>query len=183
MFNNKTVTLDLIRSAYITDRYNDKRFSLRQKEELAKLMRNSVRVAETTYHKIDDACDENEEKQIMSQFISKIRPKEEELNEEEIINEFLKRLNIENKPDVKKCVKKCVKGHQKEKKFDVKEWGKEYRSKNTETIKQKQKQRYDENKDNVLRNKILWNINSKGSKPRADTVKKYNLVFDGTNWV
>ncbi len=51
-FTDKHVTLDSLRSAYITDKYNSKQFTMRQKEELAKKMRHSVNVASQIYHKI-----------------------------------------------------------------------------------------------------------------------------------
>ena len=51
-FENKHVTVDLLRSAYITDKYNNKSFSNRDKNELAKNMRHSASVANNIYNKI-----------------------------------------------------------------------------------------------------------------------------------
>ena len=56
-FPNKNVGVDLIRSAYITHKYNDSRFSMKQKKELALLMRSSIHMAQNTYHKIVDVSD------------------------------------------------------------------------------------------------------------------------------
>ena len=46
------VTVDMLRSAYITDRYN-KGITNRQKEELATKMRHSASIASQIYHKIE----------------------------------------------------------------------------------------------------------------------------------
>ena len=62
-FQNKNIGVDLIRSAYITDKYNNKTLSMRQKEDLALKMRNSVRVAQTIYHKIEPISEDVKEEQ------------------------------------------------------------------------------------------------------------------------
>jgi hypothetical protein len=57
LFSPKRVTVDLLRSAYIIDKYNNKKMSLAKKEELAKKMRHSVSTAEENYNKLDVDCE------------------------------------------------------------------------------------------------------------------------------
>ena len=78
-FPDKKVSVDILRSAYITDKYNNKHFTMRDKEELAKLNRNSVFMASTVYHKIDNR--EKSIDDIIDEFISKIPVKKEYINE------------------------------------------------------------------------------------------------------
>ena len=42
---------------------------------------------------------------------------------------------------------------------------------------------YDDNKYDVLRKKILYNLNKNKTNPRADTVQKYNLKLENNEWV
>jgi hypothetical protein len=59
LFAPRRVSIDLLRSAYIIDKYNDKKMSLAQKEELAKKMRHSASTAEANYNKVDVDCETN----------------------------------------------------------------------------------------------------------------------------
>jgi len=52
-FSPQRVTVDILRSAYITHFYSDPRKTLKDKDELALLMRHSAKIAEREYHKID----------------------------------------------------------------------------------------------------------------------------------
>ena len=52
-FSPQRVTVDILRSAYITHFYSDPRKTLAQKEDLAKLMRHSAIIAQREYQKID----------------------------------------------------------------------------------------------------------------------------------
>ena len=61
--------------------------------------------------------------------------------------------------------------------------GKIYRQEHKDEIKQKRLKHYDDNKYDVLRKKILYNINTNKTKPRADTINKYNLKFESDKWV
>ena len=47
------MTVDILRSAYITHFYSDPRKTLKDKEELARLMRHSAATAQREYQKID----------------------------------------------------------------------------------------------------------------------------------
>ena len=51
-FDNKIIGVDIVRASYITHFYNKRGVTMEQKEELAKLMRSSVAMASTIYHKI-----------------------------------------------------------------------------------------------------------------------------------
>ena len=59
---NKKLSVDLLRSAYITHYYNKPNFTLAQKNDLAKKMRHSVNIAMLSYQKmnIPYVIDENE---------------------------------------------------------------------------------------------------------------------------
>ena len=52
-FSPQRVTVDILRSAYITHFYSVPRKTLKDKDELARLMRHSAKIAEREYHKID----------------------------------------------------------------------------------------------------------------------------------
>ena len=52
-FSPQRVTVDILRSAYITQFYSDPRKTLKDKDELARLMRHSSKFAEREYNKID----------------------------------------------------------------------------------------------------------------------------------
>ena len=52
-FSPQHVTVDILRSAYVTHLYSDPRMTLKMKEELAKKMRHSASIAQREYQKID----------------------------------------------------------------------------------------------------------------------------------
>jgi hypothetical protein len=56
-FNGKRVGVDILRSAYITLKFSDHNFTMKQKQELAKFMRTSVQMCQNTYHKIQGISD------------------------------------------------------------------------------------------------------------------------------
>lgn len=70
--------------------------------------------------------------------------------------------------------------------FDPKEYSKRYRENNKEDIQKKRKKSYQDNKDKVLAQKVLWNLNNgKIKHPRMGTVDKYKLRYDAVakQWV
>ena len=47
----------------------------------------------------------------------------------------------------------------------------------------KRNEKYTTNKNEILRNKIIWNLNKNNtSKPRQSTIDKYKLVFNNGKW-
>ena len=52
-YKGKTVSTSLLRSIYISHKYNDTNMSLKEKKELGKDMLHSKSTAETIYHKVD----------------------------------------------------------------------------------------------------------------------------------
>lgn len=181
-FENKKVTVDILRSAYVTNKYNDNTFSMRQKEDLARSMRHSVSIAQRIYHKIISDVPINEQN---------VTPLEKTLTEDEIISDFITKLNYSGnieqlKIDIKHCIEKNksqpIIEQQDQNGFNIKEWGKIYRSKHKDEILSKRKKKYEVNKRDILRNKIIYNANNQRSKPRDSTIKKYNLVYDGVHW-
>ena len=143
----------------------EKNLTIREKQQLAQKMRHSSQMAMTVYHKIDKANDD--------------ASSPEGRNKENIVNNFLNEL----KPTPEQTIelKKCIEKHT-GKGFDVKEWSRNYREQNKDEIENKRKKYYDENKIDVLRKKILYNVNKNKSHPRSDTIKIYNLVFDNGVW-
>ncbi len=133
---NKRVTVDILRSAYVSWAYSDPNLNENDKDDIAKKMRHSTEVARIMYNKLDANDKENEQ------------PKEEPRQY-----------------------------------FNIREWSKQYREKNKKSINKQQKDRYENNRYYVLRDKILWNLN-KGyvSAPREDTIKNYDLKYVNGKW-
>ena len=52
-FSPQRITVEILRSAYITHFYSDPRKTLKDTDELDRLMRHSSKIAEREYHKID----------------------------------------------------------------------------------------------------------------------------------
>jgi hypothetical protein len=129
----KVVTVDIIRSSYITKIYTDPNVSLVKKKDIAKLMRTSVSASEINYKKI-----------------------------------------IPSKQPSKQSSKQSF--------FDLKKYMKEYKLKNKSTIKENQQNYYKKNKDRLLKNKILRNLNvyKNTRHPSPESIKKYNLTFNKT---
>jgi hypothetical protein len=129
IFKDKNVSVDVLRSVYITNFYNDPKNTLDKKIILASKMRHSVSVAQRVYHK----------------------------------------------PNLKEECERVQ--------FDLKQWGEDYRAKNKQQLRDKQKQYYDANKSQLLRKKIINNLNSGNvTAPRDATIKKYKLVLDAGRW-
>jgi hypothetical protein len=69
-----------------------------------------------------------------------------------------------------------------DKQFDMKEWSKNYRETNKETLQAKNKTYYEENKISFLRKKIIKNLNSGLVKqPTEESIKKYDLKKNSNN--
>lgn len=64
IFKDKNISVDALRSAYITHFYNSPNISFKDKEELAKKMRHSAIIAELEYKKINTDCGEADAKEI-----------------------------------------------------------------------------------------------------------------------
>lgn len=68
---------------------------------------------------------------------------------------------------------------QKKKFFDPVGYSKQYRLDFADKIKEQRKQYYEKNKERVLRAKVLWSLNNKGTKnPRDCTAERYGIVHD-----
>jgi len=80
IFDEKRIGVDMIRSAYITHVYDNKKITMREKTEIASKMRSSIAMANTNYHKIV------------------------EHTEEDIINEFINNIKIHDKDQLKKMI-------------------------------------------------------------------------------
>ena len=107
-FDNKKIGVDILRSAYITHKYNDKNFNINMKNDLAKQMRHSYMVADSQYNKIINS-------DVRSSYDESM-PSTPSLVPQSIIPPA-----IVSSPIISKPIKKL---------FDVKEWGKLYRQKN-----------------------------------------------------
>lgn len=64
--------------------------------------------------------------------------------------------------------------------FDLKAYSKKYREAKKDTIKTKRKEAYEKDKHNILRKKIIWNLNVSQAvkRPRQSTIDKYNLKYN-----
>lgn len=157
IFDPKSVGVDLIRSAYITAHYNNPKFTLKDKKELAIKMRHSASIAEQAYRKLDVDCDGPNKPELPPLVVSLPAPKVE----------------VES-PKTKST-------------FDLKSYMKEYREKNKEKYKKLAKDYYQQNKYEIGRKKVLWNVNVAGniSKPSTASINKYNLKYDreSKQWV
>ena len=81
-FDNKRVGVDMLRSAYITNLYDNKYTTMKDKAEVAHKMRSSIAMASTVYHKIS----------------------RKEESDEDLINDFVKRIKIQDKDHLKRMV-------------------------------------------------------------------------------
>lgn len=66
-FNGSKIGVDILRSLYVTHKYNNHNFSVKEKQELARLMRTSVNMSMNIYHKITNISD-------LDLFVNKICP-------------------------------------------------------------------------------------------------------------
>ena len=67
--------------------------------------------------------------------------------------------------------------------FDLKQWSKTYYEANKEAIKKKRAERFDDKKYDILRAKIIRNLNNGTvAKPMKATKEKYSLVFEEGEW-
>ena len=145
-FAPRKVSIDLLRSAYIIEKYKNKKMSLAQKEELAKKMRHSTSTAEENYNKINVDCE----------------------NEAPAVQPLPPMQKIEVPPPEPK------------KYFNLKEYMRKYREEHKEELKQKRAEYYAKNKEKILRQKIIWNLNKSRNtmEPSAESLARYNIRYD-----
>ena len=169
LFPDKNVSVDLLRSFYITQFYNNlttddkgkyKIHTIADKERLAAKMLHSVSEAEKSYNKPKENVDSDSEDD------------ESESEDEE-----------EKIPEKKKKEKKIKEALPQKPRFDRKAWSKkympEYLKKNAEIISQYHKNYYEQNKYDILRKKIIRELNGDNvDKPKPATILKYNLIFN-----
>jgi len=145
IFAPKKLSVDLLRSSYITDKYENKAFSLKDKEELAKLMRHSAGTANENYNKIDVDC-------------------------------------VKNAPPVTPMQPPAapIPAPEPRTYFNLKEYMKKYREEHKEKLKEHRVEYYAQNKEQILRNKILWNLNKARNtkEPNGESMAKYNIRYD-----
>ena len=66
--------------------------------------------------------------------------------------------------------------------FDMSKHMKKYYSKNKEEIKKKHIERYKANNYDILRRKMIFNLNNGQTKrPQPSTLKKYSLLYDNVS--
>lgn len=97
----------------------------------------------------------------------------EKIDVEEMCN-YSKAASPEKETDI---IKKSIKNIDKPQGFNIKVWSKEYYDANKEEIKKKRVKRFEENKYEILRAKVVRNLNNKTvANPMTATIKKYGLV-------
>lgn len=150
------VGVDNLRSAYITNYHPG--MTIGQKKGLAQKMRHSREAAEKNYFKM-----------IQSKDISKVIP--EELREPADVAP--EELGIERVPlsPAESAADKPL--------WNRKEWAKKYRAAHKEKIATYMKEYKAAMKDQIMRNKMLYDLNvGHITKPRPETIKKYSLIYN-----
>lgn len=189
LFPGNQVSIDLLRSFYITQFYNNLSTdekgktiirTIADKERLASKMLHSVAEAEKSYNKPKEKGNDSDSD-----------------SDSESDNESESDSDSDSDDEVERKEKKEKKISKKEKKapeikeqkipvrkpFDRKAWAKEYmpkyRAENREKFQKDNKNHYEKNKYNILRKKYLREYNSGNvGKPKPSTIQKYNFVYD-----
>lgn len=210
IFSPLRVSVDVLRSAYITHFYNDPSNTIKDKEHLARLMRHSADIAAREYYKIISKLSEKKEEIIRPSQIDSNPPTDQKKSILDIVG-MIKNNNIFKKPDNDQSApnsspsegaelqatkaqepspdidkEQPIKGRndpndkdKTKKKFNLKKWGEDYRKTYKNIIRDKQRDLYERTKGDILRNKILYNLNMKNTtKPHKKTIEKYNIIYD-----
>ena len=64
--------------------------------------------------------------------------------------------------------------------FNLKEYMRKYREEHKEELKQRRAEYYAKNRDKILRQKIIWNLNRSRNitEPSAESLAKYDIRYD-----
>ena len=152
IFQPKRPTCNIFRKAYVN--YYYPKLSTTMQREIATRMRHNKNTAHVNYMKLNIPSECKPKKIIKDVDI--------ELDKEDLAPEPVK------EPMVKKSY------------FNAKEHAKEYRVNNKEKIAEQRKKHYEENKDKILKNKILWmlNISQSIDKPSKASIEKYDIKYN-----
>jgi hypothetical protein len=157
LFDGKNTGINNFRSSYVSWFYG-KGPTLKAKKKLAEQMRHSHTIAEQAYNKLKTV--------------------DEVVGDTLDDNGFADEEESEDDDDVTVPTKKVVERPLRAT-FDLKAWNKTYRKKNKEMYQQSSKKYYDRNKKEVLKRKILKNVNSGNTDRPSDTsIRLYNLEYD-----
>jgi hypothetical protein len=187
IFKKKSgVFVDDLRSAYITQFYNNRSMddknekeehNIKDKEKLAKQMTHSASEAYSTYYKLTGkkiAEDENMKKKKQKEYYEK-KKKEAESSDSETETDDSE---TDSDEDEKKAKPKPKPKPQK-KPFDRKAYAKAYKKKHPEKFAKAQKKYYENNKQEYLRKKIIHELNTGNtSNPKDSTITKYKLIYN-----
>jgi hypothetical protein len=156
---DKMVGIDIIRSAYVTNFYKSNP-NYNEKIQLAKDMRSSVELQQSTYLKIRKNTDPD---------VNDYEPIERN-NVKSVLTDV----------DVNASAKVNTSTTDHEG-FDLKKWSKKYREKNKTKINDYSNSYYKQNKFMINKKKLLRNMQvGNVSKPTEASIKKYNLkLVDG----
>lgn len=136
IFKPEKIGVQIFRSAYITNKYSNKKFTIEDKKKLALMMRHSYEIASHAYHKITGTNkeenkrgpkikndDEDKKKEAKKKYNKKYRDKN--LN---IYNEHSKKYYAENKDEVlrKKALSYYNKGNKKPTKKTIEKYNLKY---------------------------------------------------------
>lgn len=152
---DKHVTQNLIRKAWVNYWYG--KVSLGVKKQIAFRMRHSVQVAEQSYKKIN---------------LPKSNKKSKDLSEDDDDDYELPEPRPPRPPVPEPQPKKEY--------FNPAAYSKAYRKKHPEKIKKQRAEYYQKNKERVLRNKILWLLNTAQTTkhPTKKSIEKYDLKYN-----
>lgn len=178
----KHATLNTYRKAYVTYYWNKPNFSKKDKENLARRMRHSVDMADLNYKKIieeidkmrdddEDDDDESSDDESSDDEVEEKKEKKQLKKKKEVSDDESSDDEVEEKKE-KKEVKK--------KKFNHAAFMKKYQKEHSDDIRINSRNYYNNNKERVLRRKILANANKYGvtKKPTQKSIDKYKLVYD-----
>lgn len=159
MFKPKQPRQNLLRKAYVNywheARLNGKRLPESKLKEIASRMRHTLEVARGSYRKID-VIPREEEYEIVKSKQPVILPK------------------VEPRPIPKIKPLPPEKAY-----FDLQAWGAEYRKTHHEEITVKRKAKYEKDSSDILKRKMLWNLNhGLVKRPNQKSIEKYGLEQD-----
>ena len=158
---------NLLRKIFINHFHRDalypKKLNRTQKLDLARRQRHTLATTELNYEKMEayDLCE--------GYYAKEERKGKEKGNSDDIKKEIKQEVEVKQE-----IVKKAA--------FNLKEWNKSYYAENREDIRAKAKERYKQDKYNILRRKIIKNLNSgQVSRPKQSTIDEYDLKEVGDN--
>ena len=169
----RSVGIDIYRSSYISYFYEKYR-GIQEREALAKMMRHRRETAEKHYAKVTGEREENID-ELSSDSEEEPQKKGKRIKERRAATE----VDIEDGIEIKSSRYPIVDVKEREY-FNLKDWSKKYRKDNPSKFRKASKTYYQKNREDILVNKILFNLNvsRNTAHPTAESIKKYQLHYN-----